>query len=66
MIQYGIYQLIQGKSDFYGGDLISLLTGIKHKILTMPEDTVLYPGHGRSTTVRHVKNTNPYFNMSSN
>jgi len=54
-----------GRSDFYGGDLVALLTEIKHKILTMPEDTVLYPGHGRATTVRHEKNTNPYFHMSN-
>lgn len=54
-----------GRSDFYGGDLVTLLTQVKHKILTMPEDTVLYPGHGQSTTVRHEKNTNPYFQMFS-
>ena len=42
-----------------------LLTEVKNKILTMPEDTVLYPGHGKETTVRHEKNTNPYFNMPS-
>jgi hydroxyacylglutathione hydrolase len=54
-----------GRSDFYGGDLVTLLTDVKHKILTMPEDTVLYPGHGQATTVRNEKNTNPYFNMPS-
>lgn len=52
-----------GRSDFYGGDLVTLITEVKNKILTMPEDTVLYPGHGEATTVRHEKNTNPYFNM---
>ena len=50
-----------GRSDFYGGDLVTLFTEVKNKILTLPEDTVLYPGHGRSTTVRHEKNANPYF-----
>lgn len=54
-----------GRSDFYGGDSVTLLTEVKRKILTMPEDTVLYPGHGQATTVRREKNTNPYFNMSS-
>jgi len=53
-----------GRSDYYGGDLVTLLTEVKHKILTMPEDTVLYPGHGQITTVRHVKDTNSYFRMS--
>jgi len=36
-----------GRSDFHGGDLVTLLTEVKRKILTMPEDTVLYPGHGQ-------------------
>lgn len=50
-----------GRSDFYGGDLVKLLTDVKNKILTLPEDTVLYLGHGDPTTVRNVKNINPYF-----
>lgn len=50
-----------GRSDFWGGDLVTLLTEVKHKILTMPEDTILYPGHGDAVTVRDMKNTNPYF-----
>lgn len=50
-----------GRSDFYGGDLVTLLTEVKHKILTMPEDTMLYPGHGDAITVRDMKNTNSYF-----
>lgn len=54
-----------GRSDFYGGDSVTLLTEVKNKILTMPEDTVLYPGHGETTTVRREKNTNPYFNRPS-
>lgn len=54
-----------GRSDFYGGDFITLLTEIIHKILTLPEDTTLYPGHGKSTTVKHEKNTNPYFIMGN-
>ena len=52
-----------GRSDFYGGDSVTLLTGIINKILTMPEDTVLYPGHGQETTVKREKNTNPYFHL---
>ncbi len=50
-----------GRSDFYGGDLVTLLTEVKHKILTMPEDTMLYPGHGDAITVRDMKNANSYF-----
>lgn len=54
-----------GRSDFYGGDLVTLLNDVKNKILTMPEDTILYPGHGKSTTVGREKNTNSYFNIYS-
>ena len=51
-----------GRSDFYGGDLLTLINEIKNKILILPEDTVLYQGHGEATTVKSVKNTNPFFN----
>lgn len=44
-----------GRSDFYGGNLITLLNDITNKILTLPEDTVLYPGHGESMVVSDLK-----------
>ena len=49
-----------GRSDFYGGDLVTLFINIKNKILTLPQDTILYSGHGDPTKVIDIKNTNSF------
>jgi len=49
-----------GRTDFPGGSWEVLESSIREKILTMPEDTVLYPGHGPETTVRHERKFNPW------
>lgn len=46
-----------GRTDLPGGDMGQLVHSIRHRILTLPEDTVLYPGHGPSTTVGYEKQT---------
>lgn len=49
-----------GRYDFPHGNGKLLFQGIKTKVLTLPEDTVVYPGHGPVTTIGHEKRTNPY------
>jgi hydroxyacylglutathione hydrolase len=49
-----------GRSDFPGGSHQTLIDGIHAKLLTLPPDTVVYPGHGPTTTVGHEKRTNPF------
>jgi glyoxylase-like metal-dependent hydrolase (beta-lactamase superfamily II) len=49
-----------GRSDLPGGDMRTLLGSIREKLLTLPDDTVLYPGHGPSTTVGRERRTNPF------
>lgn len=49
-----------GRTDFPGGSLKELVSNIKKKILTLPGDTVVYPGHGPSTTVGDEKHSNPF------
>lgn len=39
-----------GRTDFPGGNTQQLLEGIRKRILTLPDDTILYPGHGPTTT----------------
>jgi len=51
-----------GRTDFEGGNLDQLLDSISRKILSLDDDTVLHPGHGPSTTVRHERDTNPFLN----
>jgi glyoxylase-like metal-dependent hydrolase (beta-lactamase superfamily II) len=49
-----------GRTDFPGGSMSELITNIRKKILSLPEETIIYPGHGESTTVGDEKRTNPF------
>lgn len=49
-----------GRTDLWGGNLDVLTTAIREKILTLPDDTIIYPGHGASTCVIDEKLNNPY------
>jgi hydroxyacylglutathione hydrolase len=49
-----------GRTDFPGGSMPALFEGIHAKLFTLPDDTVVYPGHGPVTTVGHEKRTNPF------
>ncbi len=49
-----------GRSDFPGGDPDLLIDRIKHKLLILPEQTRVYPGHGPVTTLRSEKRHNPF------
>ena len=51
-----------GRTDLLGGSTKVLLQSIENKLLTLPEDTYIYPGHGRYTTPLAEKNTNPLLN----
>ncbi len=54
-----IFKESVGRTDLPGGDDITLLKSI-HRVLQLPDDTVLYPGHGPETTVGHEKKHNPF------
>lgn len=49
-----------GRTDFIDGDFHELITSIKTKLFILPDETVVYPGHGPSTTIQQEKITNPY------
>jgi glyoxylase-like metal-dependent hydrolase (beta-lactamase superfamily II) len=49
-----------GRYDFPGSDGPLLLSGIRHKLYSLPADTIVYPGHGPLTTIGHEKATNPF------
>ncbi len=49
-----------GRSDFPGGDTMELLRSVKGKLMTLPEDVTVYPGHGPATTIGHEKKYNPF------
>lgn len=54
-----------GRTDLPGGSEKILLDSIRRHILTMPDDTVLYPGHGPDTTVGLERRQNPFFHLAS-
>lgn len=58
-----IFKESMGRTDLHGGNGPTLLESVKTQIFTLPEDTILYPGHGPSTTVQYEKKYNPYFNF---
>jgi glyoxylase-like metal-dependent hydrolase (beta-lactamase superfamily II) len=49
-----------GRTDFPGGSFETLAAGIRGKLYTMPDETVVYPGHGPVTKVGYEKRTNPF------
>jgi len=51
-----------GRWDLPGGDRELLLSGIVKKLLPLPGDTIVLPGHGPATTISVEKSTNPYLN----
>ena len=50
-----------GRWDLYGGDRSTLFESIK-AVMSLPDSTVLYPGHGEETTVGEYKRAFKYFN----
>ncbi len=50
-----------GRTDLPGGDYEAILDSIRTRIETLPDDVVLYPGHGETTTVGAERRNNPYF-----
>ncbi|HBS29939.1 MAG TPA: hypothetical protein DEB06_10955, partial [Phycisphaerales bacterium] len=49
-----------GRSDFPTSDERTLHRSIRESIYTLPDDTVVLPGHGPPTTVGREKRTNPF------
>lgn len=50
-----------GRTDLPGGSYDTLIESVRNRIFTLPEETVLFPGHGPATTVGEEKRSNPFF-----
>lgn len=57
-----LFQGSIGRTDLMGGDLPTLLSGIRTQLFTLPDETVVYPGHGPPTTIGRERATNPFLN----
>lgn len=49
-----------GRTDLWGGSFEDILRSIHQKLLALPDDTVVYPGHGPATTIGQERETNPF------
>jgi len=49
-----------GRTDLWGGDYFVLMDSIQDVLLTLPEETIIYPGHGLDSTIGYEKNNNSF------
>jgi glyoxylase-like metal-dependent hydrolase (beta-lactamase superfamily II) len=49
-----------GRTDLPGGDYDTLIKSIERELLVLPDETIVYSGHGPETTVGHERRTNPF------
>lgn len=51
-----------GRTDLWGGDYDTLINSIVKKLFFLPDETVIYAGHGSNSTIGHEKKDNPFIN----
>ena len=49
-----------GRTDLWGGNYETLLNSIHEKLFLLPDDVVIYPGHGEPSTIGYEKQNNPF------
>ena len=49
-----------GRTDIPDGSARMLVTSIREKLFTLPDDAIVFPGHGPTTTIGHERRTNPF------
>jgi glyoxylase-like metal-dependent hydrolase (beta-lactamase superfamily II) len=54
-----------GRTDLPGGDHQTLLNSIRQKLFVLPDEVIVYPGHGQQTTIANEKRYNPFVGKGS-
>ena len=49
-----------GRTDLWGGSHVDIIRSIREKLLLLPDETVVFPGHGGSTTIGDERESNPF------
>jgi hydroxyacylglutathione hydrolase len=52
-----------GRTDLWGGSLQQILRSIHQKLLILPDETIVYPGHGAATTIGEERASNPFLEL---
>jgi glyoxylase-like metal-dependent hydrolase (beta-lactamase superfamily II) len=55
-----LFQMSIGRTDLPGGNYATLINSLTKKVMTLPDETVVYPGHGPTTTIEQEKMYNAY------
>ena len=59
-----LFQGSIGRTDLPGGDYDTLISSIQKRLLTLPPDTIVYPGHGDPTSIGEEASNNPFLAMA--
>lgn len=54
-----------GRTDLYGGDFNTLITSIRTRLLPLPDEVMVYPGHGPQTALGQERRTNPFLQQDA-
>ena len=52
-----------GRTDLWGGSFDEIMRSIHSKLLALPDETLVYPGHGPATTIGEEREFNPFVNL---
>lgn len=55
-----LFQGSIGRTDLWGGSHAEIIRSIREKLLALPDNTVVYPGHGDITTIAEERESNPF------
>ena len=55
-----LFQESVGRTDLPTGSMSALVRSVREKLMPLPEDVKVYPGHGETTTIGYEKQYNPF------
>lgn len=55
-----LFHLGVGRTDLPGGDMETLMHSLEQVLMSLPDDLVVYPGHGPQTTIGYERRNNPF------